>query len=695
MYVLSRLCAIFIILTVCRINIAEGQRERFVSNRNLEALEEEGLMTYGYDCARTTTNFTTIALNEVGSCNVENQVISGKKTNVQIVQINDRVTSFGRRCKVVREQVFFRCSFFSDLQPIKGGYKRVTINIDQVTCDNMFSNSQYITPNGAKIVDLREGVETTHTLHETGVVSDGYCKGGIAYINGEQHDSAVSRDVYTIHYYYDELVFDYSKKSVVGLPETVKITKGSYFHPNTGNIYWHYQEYNICEGDRLTLLYNGDATHFILKGQREVIVINKTDTAFGIELDQQDELCGRVIRKLYNKKIIALVYTNESPVKIFPTKTEKVEDLDVSLNVDSRMIYLDRHYKLQMEKLGTYLAVRFCEIQKKILKRLIDMAYVLPERFVTELMNEEGYMVDIRGSIGYIHKCEKVNVVLRQTKSCYQEVPVRYQNQSYFLHPDSKILRPHGEELTCSIIAPTLYKLEGKWFRTYPMLEFVHATPVILNPNDNLTWKYEDSGSFNRRALYTREQLEDYRNSLYLRSSINSVTNNIGRGALGYSLEDSNIDISKMISQKGYMNMLNTLSKSILMGVWSLGNVFSNLFGLYIAYRLACMIFHWMANLYVIYRHHGFDYRLAGAFSNMFTRITTATGEHSVNVMKFLRKKRGKKESDVDTQENDGDSLKGNEKEVVIETPIAPPRNTNNIYPTFNVSHSNTRNPYA
>ena len=76
------------------------------------------------------------------------------------------------------------------------------------------------------------------------------------------------------------------------------------------------------------------------------------------------------------------------------------------------------------------------------------MAYILPERFVTELMGTEGYMIDIRGSIGYVHKCEKVEISLRQTKSCYQEIPVSYLNKTYFLHPDSKILRPHGEEIS-------------------------------------------------------------------------------------------------------------------------------------------------------------------------------------------------------------------------------------------------------
>jgi len=640
----------------------------------------EGLKTTGYDCAKTSANFTTIALDNVGSCEVKDQVISGKNKYAQIIQISSKINTPVRRCKILHKVKLYRCSAFSDLQMIRGDYSEVVLKLDSTTCDNLIKNNAYITPSGSKFYDLKSDYNNVRVVYENGEVGDGYCKGITVNLNGVSHDKVVSRDIYYIYYEETEIMIDHITKTVPEFKNNVKATKGYYHDSINGDYFWDYFSPNLCDGDRLTELYDGPILHYSLKGQREVGVINTTTTAFGVEMDLPEELCGREIRKLYNKDIFVYFYENKAVKGKFNSKSKSLIDLDLMLNVDSRLIYLDRHYKSQMEKLGTYLAIRLCEMQKKILKRLLDMAYILPERFVTELMGSEGYMIDIRGSIGYIHQCEKVTVELRQTKSCYQQIPVTYMNGSYFLHPDSKVLRPHGEELSCSIIAPTMYQLNGYWFRTYPLLEYININVIRLNPNENLTWEYDDSGSFNRRALYTKEQLADYRNSLHLRSSIDSVTHNIGRGALGHSLSDDSIDLSNLISVEGYKSILNNASKYLLTSIWSLGNITSNLFGLYLIYRGCTMLCHWISNCYVIYKQHGFNIRLLGSFSNMFTKITTAQGDYSINLKERLFRRKSASSGKPLNEEKCEENIEQGKTHCKVEIPPIAKRTTNLPY---------------
>jgi len=605
-----------------------------------------------YDCAKTSPNYTTVALDDVEDC-----VNTKKEYNVaekygQIIQ-REKITEIEvLNCVVHHKRVLYRCSTWSDLQPINSGGIDEILDIPSSDCYTMYNHGTWKTSAGNVVDGLKPDIMNVITTHDIGKVDDGSCTGVTHISNGRNHRNVISYDTYRIEYRNTVATYDSATSLVAIKDHSYEVRKQKAYDTKYGNFYWLVPTSNTCDGEGLNILYEGNLLKFKLNNEREVIVVNSSDVAFGVEIESKSSLCGRDIEILSNKQIFVVLYDVPTSPTRFKGLSKSVVDLDITLNMVSRLIYLDRHFQSQLDRLASYLTITFCQVQKKILKRLLDMAYIIPERFVTELMKSKGYMIDIRGSVGYIHKCEEVIVELVDSNTCYQQIPVRYRNASYFINPDSYVLSDIGEEMSCTPLAPTLYRLDDNWFRSYPTLEFVRYTPKRLNPNQNISWDFE-SGSYNRRALYTDKQLEDYRTGLLYKNSLTAIKNNIGRGAIGYSLSTNRIDVSKLVGSDGYHELLNRMSRVLLGSIWSLGNITSNIFGLYIVYRCILMVAHWLSNTYILYRVHGFNIRLLGGVSSLFTKISTTEGDYKINIRDYLRRRKNRAEKGNTIQEND------------------------------------------
>ena len=90
-------------------------------------------------------------------------------------------------------------------------------------------------------------------------------------------------------------------------------------------------------------------------------------------------------------------------------------------------------------------------------------------------MKGPGWMSVIAGEVAHQIKCLPIKVVYRKTEECYIELPVTYNNNSYFMSPRTRILRKTGTKTECNDIVPQYYYSDNLWYKVLPKTVKVEA----------------------------------------------------------------------------------------------------------------------------------------------------------------------------------------------------------------------------
>jgi hypothetical protein len=71
--------------------------------------------------------------------------------------------------------------------------------------------------------------------------------------------------------------------------------------------------------------------------------------------------------------------------------------------------------------------------------------------------------------MGYVRKCQAVEVVPRQRTECTNEIPVIFNVTEVFVDPICLVIKTAASPVRCNDMAPPRWKL-GKWYCSFPAL---------------------------------------------------------------------------------------------------------------------------------------------------------------------------------------------------------------------------------
>lgn len=122
-------------------------------------------------------------------------------------------------------------------------------------------------------------------------------------------------------------------------------------------------------------------------------------------------------------------------------------------------------------------------MKNRITENMMTLALLPPKEFAYQHFKSPGYTAVVRGEVVHVAKCREVAVIPKVMDSeCYNELPVIYNNQTWFLTPRTRVLIQHGTKVECAPDLGPQFLLNGRWVTpTFTGLMSVRS-PLVISP---------------------------------------------------------------------------------------------------------------------------------------------------------------------------------------------------------------------
>jgi len=126
-------------------------------------------------------------------------------------------------------------------------------------------------------------------------------------------------------------------------------------------------------------------------------------------------------------------------------------------------------------------------LEKQILQNALSLSSIALDEIAFQIMRMPGFTAITAGKVIHLIKCVPVECRIQQINGCHNELPVTYQNQSYFLALRSRILIGTSIPRDCNELLPIMFTIHDSWSRSR-LVETIF--PPNIQPLTRPTWKY-------------------------------------------------------------------------------------------------------------------------------------------------------------------------------------------------------------
>ncbi|KAL4090183.1 hypothetical protein QTP88_025082 [Uroleucon formosanum] len=224
---------------------------------------------------------------------------------------------------------------------------------------------------------------------------------------------------------------------------------------------------------------------------------------------------------------------------------------------------LSNQYGLDNYKGETDLIQKQCELERKVLLHKLTLATYSLSEFAYSMGEGPGYTALKAGEIIYLLKCKPVEVEISSKNTvCYDELPVFYNNQSYFMAPKTRTLQKFGTEIDCNHILPSAFLLDGEWYTTSQNIREIKR-PQTLKPSTKWTWTYKSIEHLMTAGIYNYETMKQFQQYLILPQEIEASQKNLARQTMGFTIMDHRLNLNSLIDENTISNMVDNKLKKM------------------------------------------------------------------------------------------------------------------------------------
>lgn len=388
-----------------------------------------------------------------------------------------------------------------------------------------------------------------------------------------------------------------------------------------GNTFWAIEPMQLCEEDKYDVLYTGLATRTESWEKNEIrptimYSAKKGDTVFTVITTNKVELC--FVNGLATEHPSIFVAPLNGITKRFREKAVSTKSLDMFTYMNNKFVHVEKHVRGQVENLYRDIMTHKCQLERELLSTQLSIAGINPTEFASLMMKSPGFTATLAGEVIHITKCQPVDVRIRQVNACFQELPVAYNNRSYFMTPRSHLLQERGNEIPCSPILPSVFLINKEWY-TIKNGAVPAKTPSILRPENKNTWSYQDPGQLARAGIYTNENLEQLRRDIMYSNERQAISNVMSRAASGSTFERQGVQVDQLLDVTSVKNIMRLHLESIWGYFVNIGMFFNGFAGIFFAYKLVKYLLDTTVHCHSLYGVFGWSWKLGGALWDVLT----------------------------------------------------------------------------
>nr|QXV86438.1 glycoprotein [Chuviridae sp.] len=574
----------------------------------------------GYDCLEQSTNITAVGLDFVKSCSYSSHPPDYRDIYIQVLQSKMKSDIHITSCLIFKSYFMTHCGMHSHNSLVSEGFgAREIVKIADREC-KILHQEGYISFNGFRIEGLRKNALQARQVVDVGKFdTNGNCEGGSVSMKGRWYSNVARQTNYEILLTSHEGSLDLDTSNVITANGyRYPFADGEGFDPQLGYLFWdHPTSENSCTDHQYVVLYEGIGTIASYNNSGQTLIVNTTSFVFAIELKRPTILCGSHGFITEHPKLLILQGTPNS----FSLKTHALSstDIDQFLYVNSKFVYMERHFQGQLDSLYYNLITKICDLKHQQLKQLSSLAYIDPEVFAWAYTGKPGVTALMAGEVVYLMQCKPKPMVFRSVDRCYLEIPVNNSGVVGYLRPRTRIFIRYGTEVACNPLTPTMFKMGLHWVQLSPQPS-VTQDPKTLSDDDHNSWSYSPSTHLMTAGLYTTDILQEYSARLLYPMERSAIQNIIGATSTGQDMDIQDINLKGFVTP----NFVEEIEKTASQRVWGWYNTIvmhtSGFVGIYLICRLVLWTVAFILNCKVLYDVFGVSYKLFGALWGVLTK---------------------------------------------------------------------------
>lgn len=330
-------------------------------------------------------------------------------------------------------------------------------------------------------------------------------------------------------------------------------------------------------------------------------------------------------------------------------------NVDMVLYMNSKITYVTNSLSKTIKSVYLDSKRADCMLHKQILENRLSQARTQKTTHTHLITGERGYLNILSGEVFYVLKCATVEVQLRATMDCYNNIPVLHNNKAMYIEPISNTLTHIGNKIPCSILTPTMYEIQGEWFKITPR-PLPTGAPRKLQPDyiqTGIPIVFEDFSNLLNLGIYSEETMTDYASFITYPFQREYALQHITDAVVLSNTGINSFHLENLFSSEQLKYLSNSLLEYVKPGLQTIGTVGGTLFMVMLAFQMISYGFSVVLNFKILHKTFGWTLALG---ASVFTALTT-----------YLINNKHEPAQTVETKENSNEL-----KEIHIDNTLYP-----------------------
>lgn len=580
-----------------------------------DAFTKQGIIAY--DCTHKDINITSFSLTGVEPCKSDLNNVTTQEMKVQVLQTKHHFDILVHQCKVVFKREVHHCGMHSHISLYANSYKYILKEFTDSECLKLHQTGSLQVYNELFIREIRRNSTSRGKIYVAGSMEGSTCSGTTYYDGQNTFINAVVSYEYEITLRTSLAVLDTTKDELLfksGL--TCDYRASSCIDSLDGFYTWDHLINLDCSISKFSIIYEGLAnkTYGSSPSQgisRAMYTAIAGDRMFSIQSISKYEICGS-IGYTTDHAGVYIIETNHIPLNKQNVVTHP-QDLDIFTYFNSKITLVEHHIQNQINNLYKHLIYELCNVERSLMEAKLTMARRNPQDFASNFMKKPGYTGVISGEVIYVIECKPVYVTISPMDTCYQEIPVLYNDVRNFISPVTRILQRHGEEIECTPLLMPKYKFGDRWYN-FDGRAMEVKQPHTLTSTIDVNWSYDPLPNLMQGGVYDAANVKKMHDMIYDHDDKRAASTIVARSMLDRETNVQDFHPHNLIREdyietrvKKYWNKL--LSISTVFGQFT-----SSLIGLWLIIKVTKYFLDSFVHGKILYDIYGFSWRLIAAF---------------------------------------------------------------------------------